>query len=154
MHTQHQYNCTITWQGNLGTGTSNYTAYGRDYSWQTNNKQNIACSSDTPFRGDGTKHNPEDMLLAALSSCHMLWYLHLCADAGIIVTNYTDKATGVLDMGIGSFAAVTLHPTVTITANGNIELATQLHTAANKSCFMAKSVNFAVQHVVNIIVEA
>ena len=98
MATVHQYNLRIKWTGNTGLGTKNYTEYERSHVLSIENKPDLLCSSDVPFRGDKSNHNPEDFFLASLSSCHMLWYLHLCADAGVIVTDYTDKAHGVLEI--------------------------------------------------------
>ncbi|MBL7811237.1 MAG: OsmC family protein [Bacteroidetes bacterium] len=146
----HSYTSQITWTGNRGTGTSRYDAYDRSHLWEVEGKQPVQCSSDTPFRGDGSLHNPEDMLLASLSSCHMLWYLHLCADAGIVVTYYQDRASG--DMtevpgGGGYFEKVILHPVVTITDPGRIADALALHDAAHSKCFIANSVKFPVLHV-------
>lgn len=93
MSGQHDYSLKIKWTGNTGKGTSNYTAFERSHSIFVENKKEILGSSDPAFRGDKTKHNPEDLLLASISACHMLWYLHLCAVAGIIVTDYIDNAT-------------------------------------------------------------
>ena len=149
MSQHHNYAATITWTGNKGEGTVKYDAYERAHTWSVEGKPDILCSSDNPFRGDGTKHNPEDMLLASLSSCHMLWYLHLCADAGVIVTDYTDHATGVLTMnapGGARFTEVVLHPLVTVKEASMIEKANALHDEAHKKCFIASSVNFPVKH--------
>lgn len=149
MAKEHHYKITIAWTGNNGTGTSGYAAYERSHTLRIAGKPDLACSSDTPFRGDATKHNPEDMLLSSLSSCHMLWYLHLCADAGVIVTNYTDEATATLvqtpENG-GHFSEVTLHPVVTVAEPSMAELALELHEAAHRHCFIANSVNFPVKH--------
>src|SRR5688572_12133154 len=126
----HNYAATITWTGNNGEGTIKYDAYERSHTLSVANKPDLQCSSDTPFRGDGTKYNPEDMLLYSLSSCHMLWYLHLCADAGIIVIDYVDNATGVLTMdapGGARFTEVILYPKVTITDASRIDEASVLH---------------------------
>lgn len=147
MEKQHHYKLTIQWTGNKGTGTSDYKAYERSHSILVENKVEIAGSSDAPFLGDVTKHNPEDMLLASLSSCHMLWYLHLCADAGIIVVDYVDHPTGILTQttnGSGRFTEVTLHPMVTVTERSMIEKANELHLKAHEFCFIANSVNFEV----------
>lgn len=148
MNKQHHYTTSINWTGNKGTGTSRYDNYERSHTLSIGNKPDLLCSSDIPFRGDGTKHNPEDMLVASLSSCHMLWYLHLCADAGVIVTNYTDNATGVMveDANGGHFTEVTLHPKVTVTDAAMIEKANELHDIAHKKCFIANSCNFPVKH--------
>jgi organic hydroperoxide reductase OsmC/OhrA len=146
---KHQYSANIVWTGNTGTGTSDYASYSRDHVISIDHKQDLQGSSDSIFRGDGTKHNPEDMLLASLSVCHMLWYLHLCADAGIIVTAYTDTPSGVLqerEGGGGQFTEVNLHPRVTITNADMIELALSLHDKAHAYCFIANSVNFPMKH--------
>ncbi|MBK7426285.1 MAG: OsmC family protein [Saprospiraceae bacterium] len=149
MKGQHQYKLTITWTGNTGTGTSAYREYERSHSISADNKADILASSDPAFRGDKTKHNPEELFLASISSCHMLWYLHLCAEAGIIVTEYVDSAEGIMTEtpdGGGKFTEVTLYPIVTISDISKKELAEQLHHNANKLCFIANSLNFTVQH--------
>lgn len=149
MSKQHQYTTTVKWTGNKGTGTSRYDEYERHHTFSVQNKADILCSSDTPFRGDGTKHNPEDMLVYSLSSCHMLWYLHLCSDAGIIVTGYVDNATGTMiesPNGGGHFTEVVLHPIVTVKDASMIEKANELHDKAHEKCFIANSCNFPVRH--------
>ncbi len=149
MGKSHQYKITITWTGNTGTGTSAYHAYKRNHTIKAENKPEILGSSDPAFRGDATRYNPEDLLVSTLSSCHMLWFLHLCADAGIIVMEYTDQATGVMDEtpnGGGRFTEVCLNPIVTITDESKIEKANTLHEKANQLCFIANSVNFPVKH--------
>ena len=146
---QHNYSLNIKWTGNKGEGTTRYDAYDRSYIISGENKVAILGSADAPFRGDITKHNPEDLLLASLSSCHMLWYFHLCADAGIIVTDYIDNPSGILvqnETGSGSFSEVTLNPIVTVSESSMIEKANQLHEKANQFCFIANSVNFKVKH--------
>jgi organic hydroperoxide reductase OsmC/OhrA len=153
----HHYTTAITWTGNNGSGTSGYTEYERSHTVRIAGKPDIAASSDAPFHGDITKHNPEDFLLASLSSCHMLWYLHLCADAGIIVVDYTDEATGTmvqLPKNGGHFTEVTLHPVVTITDASRMEQALALHDAAHAHCFIANSVNFPVHHSPKCLVHA
>ncbi len=145
----HDYPVTVKWTGNKGEGTSSYTGYDRSHTISIANKPDIIASSDAPFRGDATKHNPEDMLVASLSACHMLWYLHLCADAGIIVVDYSDYATGTLVVTPGSgghFSEVMLRPVVTITDESMMDLANELHDKAHKFCFIASSVNFPVLH--------
>jgi organic hydroperoxide reductase OsmC/OhrA len=149
MSTEHHYKLTVKWTGNTGTGTSGYTAFERSHSIIADNKVEITGSSDPAFRGDKTKHNPEDLLLASVSSCHMLWYLHLCAMAGVIVTGYIDNATGIMietPDGGGKFTAITLYPTVTVTDNSMTEKANELHKKANELCFIANSLNFPVSH--------
>ncbi|MEO6668484.1 MAG: OsmC family protein [Ferruginibacter sp.] len=148
MGKQHHYKATITWTGNRGEGTKTYTGYDRSHEISINNKADISASSDAPFMGDTTKHNPEDLLLASLSSCHMLWYLHLCSDNGIIVKNYVDHASGTMvQTGKGGhFEEVVLHPQVTVTDIGMIEKANSLHDEAHRCCFIANSCNFLVRH--------
>lgn len=146
----HQYQSTITWTGNKGSGTSDYLSYSRDHVISIPNKPDLLGSSDTVFRGDGTKHNPEDMLLASLSVCHMLWYLHLCSDAGINVMSYTDSPEGTMEEHQGSggkFIEVILNPVITIEYPDKIDLAISLHEKAHACCFIANSVNFPVNHV-------
>ena len=149
MSGQHKYSLTVTWTGNTGTGTLNYKEFERSYSIIIDNKIEILGSSDPAFRGDKTKHNPEDLLLASISSCHMLWYLHLCAMAGIIVTDYIDNATGIMietANGGGKFTEATLNPTVTLTDISMTEKANELHKKTNELCFIANSLNFPVYH--------
>jgi organic hydroperoxide reductase OsmC/OhrA len=149
MNGQHQYQLTIEWTGNTGTGTSNYRAYERSHEIIADNKPTILASSDPAFRGDKTRYNPEELLVASLSSCHMLWYLHLCSEAGVIVTDYKDNATGTMmetANGGGCFSEVMLNPLVTVTEISMIEKANALHVKANELCFIARSVNFKVSH--------
>jgi organic hydroperoxide reductase OsmC/OhrA len=146
---QHHYKLTTTWTGNNGTGTSDYRGYERNHTIHIDNKAGILMSSDPAFRGDKTKHNPEDLLLASLSSCHMLWYLHLCSEAGIVVTGYVDNATGIMTEtvdGGGHFTEVSLNPVVTVTEDSMTAKANELHHKANELCFIARSVNFPVKH--------
>lgn len=149
MSKQHNYNLSIRWTGNKGTGTSNYRAYERSYIIQAEGKIEIQGSSDPAFRGDKTKYNPEDLLVASLSSCHMLSYLHLCAEAGIVVIDYSDQATGIMvetTNGGGQFKEVTLNPLVIVTDESMVSMANQLHQKAGELCFIASSVNFKVSH--------
>lgn len=155
MNKEHYYQATIQWTGNKGTGTSNYRHYERSHTISVEHKEVIIGSSDPAFRGDKTKHNPEDLLVSSLSSCHMLWYLHFCSEAGIIVTSYTDHATGIMEetnTGKGYFKEVTLHPTVTVTEESMIEKAIILHEKANEFCFIANSVNFVIKHQPTILI--
>ena len=145
----HHYQATTRWTGNKGTGTSAYTAYDRSYEMTIPGKTLIQGTSDPAFRGDKSKHNPEDLLVMSLSSCHMLWYLHLCAEAGVIVTEYLDEASGTMTEasdGSGQFTEVTLKPKVTVKNAGMIEQANALHHKANQMCFIARSVKFPVNH--------
>ncbi|MFV0530913.1 MAG: OsmC family protein [Flavobacteriales bacterium] len=146
----HYYSTKVEWTGNKGSGTFDYRAYSRDHIISgTGKTTQINGSSDSAFYGDSSRYNPEDLLIASLSSCHMLWYLHLCVNHGIIVINYMDQAEGVLQEnsdGSGQFKEVTLKPTVTINKKENIDLALQLHKKANKMCFIANSCNFKINH--------
>lgn len=143
----HQYAVTTIWTGNRGKGTSNYRAYSRDHEISGDGKQTILGSSDPAFLGDPARHNPEEMLLASLSACHMLWYLHLCTDQKISVVSYEDHAEGVMQEnadGSGQFAHVTLNPTIIVADTSDIEAARELHANAHNKCFIARSVNFPV----------
>ena len=150
----HHYKMKMVWTGNKGEGTSTYRSYDRGYTISINGKAEIIGSSDPAFRGDPSKHNPEELLVASLSSCHMLSYLHLCAVNGIVATAYEDDATGTMvedkDRG-GYFTEVMLNITVTITDMAKKQRAEELHHDANKLCFIANSVNFPVKHTVNIV---
>jgi organic hydroperoxide reductase OsmC/OhrA len=146
---EHRYEVCISWRGNTGSGTSSYRAYKRDHEISAAGKTSIAASSDPHFRGDGARWNPEELLVASLSSCHQLWYLHLCADAGIVVIAYEDRAQGVMVEeadGGGRFVRVVLRPRVIIDPRSDAALAQQLHAKAHALCFIARSVNFAVEH--------
>src|SRR6476469_164023 len=149
MSKQHHYNITLEWNGNKGKGTSDYRAYERSHKILVENKTDLSASSDPAFRGDKSKHNPEDLLVASLSSCHMLSYLHLCAVSGIIVTEYVDNAKGIMvenTYGGGHFTEVVLNPVVTITETSMTDKANELHKKAHELCFIASSVNFPVLH--------
>lgn len=146
---EHQYQLTITWTGNTGSGTFDYRSYERAHTIKADNKPVIQASSDTAFRGDSTKYNPEELLLASISSCHMLWFLHLCAQHEIVVIDYTDKPTGVMvenPDGSGHFKEVVLHPVVKVSEAGMIDKTVDLHKKAHQLCFIANSLNFPVKH--------
>jgi organic hydroperoxide reductase OsmC/OhrA len=147
----HHFTGALEWSGNLGTGTSAYDQYGRNFEVITPGKLPIQGSADSAFRGDAQRINPEDFFLNALSSCHMLWYFHLCADAGVVVTDYRDEYEGVLEIAAGGFgrmSTVTLRPKVTIdlekSVENALELAISLHHKAHEKCFIANSVNTTV----------
>lgn len=153
---EHRYTSTVRWTGNTGTGTSAYRAYQRDHEIVSEGKGAIAGSSDPQFRGDRTRWNPEELLVGSLSACHQLWYLHLCADAGVVVTAYEDRAEGVLAEeanGSGRMTRVVLKPRVTITDDTKVELAKSLHAKAHAMCFIARSVNFPVTNEPTVIVQ-
>ena len=149
MKAQHKYSLTVQWTGNNGQGTNDYHPYERSHTVHIDNKVDIYCSSDPAFRGDKTKHNPEELFVASIASCHMLWFLHLCAEAGIIVLNYTDNATGIMqetENGSGHFIEVLLQPLVIVSDPSMIEKANDLHAKANQFCFIANSCNFPIHH--------
>lgn len=144
----HRYATRTEWTGNLGQGTTNYRAYARDHVITAAGRPDLPGSSDPAFRGDGSRWNPEDLLLASLSSCHMLWYLHLCAQAKIAVLAYCDDAIATMvedDGGGGRFTGAVLHPVATIAVGGDAALASALHEEAHRLCFIANSVNFPVR---------
>ncbi len=147
--TTHRYEVEVEWTGNDGQGTSAYRAYRRDHEIRAAGVTAIACSSDPLFRGDPTRWNPELLLVASLAQCHMLWYLHLAAEAGIIVESYCDSPEGIMQMnpdGSGQFVSVTLHPEVSVAEPGMTDAAATLHETAHRMCFIARSVAFPVDH--------
>jgi organic hydroperoxide reductase OsmC/OhrA len=154
---QHNYKVQVAWTGNEGQGTKSYTGYKRDHAITAAGKPTLLGSSDPAFRGDPTRYNPEELLVASLSSCHMLSYLHLCAVNKIVVTEYQDEATGVMNedgKGSAAFVEVTLHPQVTIEADSDEQKALSLHEHAHHNCFIANSVNFPVKNAARIIRKA
>jgi organic hydroperoxide reductase OsmC/OhrA len=147
MRREHRYHATVTWTGNLGEGTAGYRAYSRDHEVSGPGKPGLPGSSDPAFRGDPTRWNPEELLVAALSQCHMLWFLHLCAVNGIVVISYTDDGQGTMAEGAdgaGEFTTVTLRPRAAIADPGQGNRALELHEEAGRLCFIARSVNFPV----------
>jgi len=145
----HTYRISMAWTGNRGTGTSGYGAYERAHDVSAEGRPVIAASSDPLFRGDPGRWNPELELTAALAQCHMLWYLHLCAAAGVVVTSYTDDAQGIMaeaEDGSGRFTEVVLRPRVAVASPTMIDTAASLHKEAHAKCFIANSVNFPVRH--------
>ena len=147
MRRKHFYTVNVRWTGNKGTGTSGYREYDRSHEIAYKEKPVIAGSSDPLFRGDPGRWNPEELLLASLSACHQLWYLHLCADAGVVVEAYVDKAVGLMEEfedGSGQFIEVTLRPRARLAIGGDAAKAHALHHAAHAKCPMARSVNFPV----------
>jgi len=151
---EHKYSVTVTWTGNTGTGTSGYRSYGRAHEISAEGKPGIEASADPVFRGDRARWNPEELLVAALSGCHQLAYLHLCADAGIVVTDYVDHAEGWMEQtsdGGRHFTRVVLHPKVAVTAESDVAKAKELHHEAHALCFIARSVNFPVENEPEIV---
>jgi len=146
---EHHYKQRLIWDGNRGDGTSSYAKYGRNYRLLIEGKPEIHGTADTAFRGEAEKWNPEDLFLGAISSCHMLSYLALCARERISVLSYEDEATGVMKedgKGGGRFEEVTLHPIVTIADPAHAQRAQELHERAHQLCFIASSCNVPIHH--------
>ena len=147
MARSHAYSLRLDWTGNQGQGTASPGSYSRAYTLRAPGKPPIAGSSDPSFRGDATCWNPEELLLASLCACHQLWYLGLCAEAGIVVVAYEDDPIGMMIEevdGGGQFTAVVLRPRVTLESGFDVEAAEALHRTAHAKCFIARSVSFAV----------
>jgi len=149
MPKMHRYEVTVKWTGNLGSGTSDYRSYSRRHELSAGTgKAIVPGSADPAFRGDRDRWNPEELLVASLAACHKLWYLHLCATAGVVVIDYVDHAEGFMeetDDGSGRFQRVILHPEVTVVRGSDLVKARDLHRLAHERCFVANSVNFPVQ---------
>ena len=149
MFGEHRYEVRSTWTGDRGTGTSGYRDYDRAVTIAVPGKPELLASADKPFRGDPARWNPEDLLLAALSECHLLSYLHACVQAGVTVVAYTDEATGVMvedGRGGGAFREVVLRPRVVVADSSMVDAATAAHAKAHEWCFIANSVKFPVRH--------
>lgn len=143
----HSYELTLTWTGNTGDGTATYRSYARASETTADGPPILPGSSDPAFRGDRSRWNPEQLLVASVAQCHMLWYLHLCAVNQVVVTAYTDTPTGVMAEtadGGGHFTSVILRPQVTVTDPSMTSRAAALHEEAHKLCFVANSVNFPI----------
>lgn len=146
---EHRYAVTVRWTGNRGDGTSTYRGYSRDHDVDIPGLPTLKGSADPTFHGDKARHNPEQLLLTALSQCHMLSFLHMAVKHGVVVTAYEDRAEGLMRTnrdGSGQFESVTLRPQVTVAAPVDAALMERLHEEANKVCFIARSVNFPVLH--------
>jgi len=148
----HTYSVDLTWTGAGASGTSSYTSYSRDHEVQMGSKPPLLGSSDPAFRGDPARFNPEELLVSALAQCHMLWFLHLSATAGVVVVGYEDQAVGTMRIetaGQGQFREVVLRPRVVV-APGRVPvtdaLLADLHRQAHEHCFISRSVNFPVRH--------
>ncbi|MDQ1083414.1 MULTISPECIES: OsmC family protein [Microbacterium] len=149
MNGEHQYRLHATWTGDRGSGTSGYRDYDRAVTLEVDGKPAIAASADKPFRGDPAKWNPEELLLAALSECHLLSYLHACVTTGVVVTGYEDDASGTMQEdgnSGGAFTEVVLRPRVRVAEESMVEAARAAHAQARAWCFIANSVNFPVRH--------
>jgi len=146
---QHDYTSRIEWTGNRGTGTSSYRGYDRNWTVTTPGKPPVACSNDPLLGGDPALHNPEDLLLASLSACHMLWYLHYASVAGITVLAYRDDPLGHGEStpdGAGRFLSATLRPHIVLAPGSDPAAADALHHDIHRVCFIARSVSFPVTH--------
>jgi len=157
MEKVHHYATSVVWTGNKGEGTAHYRAYDRDHTISVRDKPEIPGSSDPAFRGNPARYNPEEFLVAALSTCHMLSYRHLCAVNKVVVVEYRDKAEGTMEEtsdGGGHFTVVILRPVVTVSEEAMAEKARQLHHEASRLCFIANSCNFPVQHEPEVRIEA
>jgi organic hydroperoxide reductase OsmC/OhrA len=149
MANRHEYEVVVTWRGNRGTGTSGYRDFDRSMVTAAEGRPELVASADPHFRGDKGKWNPEQLLLASLSQCHLLWYLHLCAVAGVVVESYVDSVNGVMELtadGGGKFTEAVLRPKIVIAEESMRAKALALHADANAKCFIANSVNFPVRH--------
>jgi organic hydroperoxide reductase OsmC/OhrA len=148
MSNEHRYELSVCWIGNRGAGTSGHRAYDRDHRIEAAGKPAIEGSSDPAFHGDASRYNPEELLVAAVSACHMLWYLHLCADARIVVTGYQDAPIGTMVENVdggGRFTRIELRPRVSLSPGADRERATALHAEAHRLCFIANSLNFPIE---------
>jgi organic hydroperoxide reductase OsmC/OhrA len=153
---EHRYAISLEWTGNRGTGTSSYRGYGRDHIVRADGLPDLAGTADPTFHGDRDRWNPEQLLLTALSQCHMLSYLHVAVKNGITVLAYSDAAEGTMRLnrnGSGEFTGALLRPRVTIAADDSAAVAEELHAEATRLCFIARSVNFPVLHKPEITVQ-
>ena len=145
---EHRYRLQLSWRGDLGRGTSDYRAYSRAHEIRAEGKAVLLGSADPSFRGDSDRYNPEELLLASLAACHMLWFLHLCTDAGVVVRAYEDQPSALMVVevsGGGRFREALLQPAVTLAAPADAARLAQLHERAHELCFIANSVNFPVR---------
>lgn len=152
----HDYTTRILWTGNRGEGTAHYRAYDRTWDIAVPGKAPVHCSNDPLLGGDPGRMNPEDLLLSALSACHMLWFLHYASENGITVTGYEDAPTGVGEVGrggAGRFVSATLRPVIRVKPGADLALADDLHHRIGQVCFIARSVAFPVHHQPRYIVE-
>jgi organic hydroperoxide reductase OsmC/OhrA len=157
MFGEHRYEVRSTWTGDRGTGTSGYRDYDRAVTIEVAGKPDLLASADKPFRGDPSRWNPEDLLVAALSECHLLSYLHACVQAGVVVVAYRDDASGLMvedGHGGGAFREVVLRPHVVVADESMVDAATAAHAKAHEWCFIANSVNFPVRHEPTIVISS
>ena len=153
----HDYTSRVIWTGNTGEGTAHYKGYARTWDVAVPGKALIHCSNDPLLGGDPGKMNPEDLLLSALSACHMLWYLHYAAEAGIVVTRYEDTPLGVGEVGrggAGRFVSAELRPVIWVAPGADMGAAEAIHHRIHEVCFIARSVNFPVTYAPRFEIEA
>lgn len=153
---EHAFACHLVWTGAASGPTRSYRSYDRSYRVDFEGKPSLEGSAAPPFRGDGSRHNPEDLLVAALSACHCLSYLASCAQARIEVLAYEDDARGrmaLVDGGL-QFVEVELRPRVRLSSGSDVAKAERLHRRAREQCFIARSVAFPVRHRATVSVEA
>lgn len=149
MAKQHDYSARVVWTGDRGEGTVSYRGYDRTWNIETEGKPVVHCSNEPLLGGDPMLHNPEDLLISSLAACHMLWYLHLASDAGIIVRSYRDDPVAIGETepnGASRFLSATLKPTIEVNAGADLPLAEDIHHRIHKYCFIARSVNFPVTY--------
>ena len=149
MSKQHPYTSTIVWTGDRGQGTADYRGYDRTWEVRTPGKPVMVCSNDPLLGGDPSRPNPEELLLASLSACHMLWYLHLACEAGIVVLSYEDAPLGIGETsanGAGRFVGATLRPAIRVRCGADLARADAIHPQVHQYCFIARSVNFPVHY--------
>lgn len=152
----HHYELLINWTGNTGSGTRTLRSYSRNHEVTAAGLEAISASSDPAFRGDPARWNPEQLFLASIAQCHMLWYLGMAAEAGIVVTAYEDRPAGIMieeANGAGQFKSVTLHPLVTITPGSDAALAKSLHDRVGEYCFIARSIKTPIHHEVTVQIQ-
>ena len=144
----HRFAARLRWVGPERGATTSYKTYSREYVVEADGKPALRGSADPHFLGDGALYNPEDLLVAALSACHLLSYLAECARAGIAVVSYEDDASGEMTLidGVMRFREVMLRPKVVVADAARIDEANALHERAHAVCFIANSVNFPVLH--------
>lgn len=145
----HDYTVTVTWTGAGAEGTTSYTSYSRDHEVELEGRPTLLGSADPAFRGDASRYSPEDLFVASLSQCHMLWTLHMAARAAVVVVGYSDRASGTMRVesaGAGQFVEVTLRPQLTVVGDVEESTIAEIHADAHAHCFIARSVNFPVRH--------
>jgi organic hydroperoxide reductase OsmC/OhrA len=151
---QHDYTTRVVWTGNRGTGTSSYRAYARTWNIEVPGKPVVECSNDPLLGGDPARMNPEDLLISALSACHMLWYLHYASEAGVVVLDYQDTPLAVGETGpggAGRFLSCELRPRITVAEGTDLAAAEAIHHRIHEVCFIARSVNFPVSYVAEFL---